>query len=235
MASTMPSKASGPPSVSASASSVAASHPGRQCGDTSSSQAPSRRPSRRPRNSFGSCRLASISWSKASNPYGAQMRSGSSSVFMQEPAEQVTLVGPGPADPATEGWFDGGIRRLQPERPVRMVDVVVLDIDPQDLLEVAAPDDQQPVQALGAHRPDPTFRMGVPFAACTGVISTSAPFEQNTSSKLRENFASWSRSRKHRRRPRSPSANNRLRACWVTQAPLRWRSPQPGPGGCPAR
>jgi hypothetical protein len=136
---------------------------------------------------------------------------------------------------ATEGWFDGGIRRLQPERPVRTVDVVVLDIDPQDLLEVAAPDDQQPVQALGAHRPDPTFRMGVPFAACTGVISTSAPFEQNTSPKLRENVASWSRSRKHRRRPRSPTANNRMRpAVWPRR---RWggRSPQPGPGGCSAR
>jgi hypothetical protein len=41
------------------------------------------------------------------------------------------------------------------------VGVVVLDIDPKDLLEVATPDDQQPVQALGAHRPDPALRVGV--------------------------------------------------------------------------
>jgi hypothetical protein len=41
------------------------------------------------------------------------------------------------------------------------VGVVVLDVDPKDLVEVAAPDDQQPVQALGAHCPDPAFRMGV--------------------------------------------------------------------------
>jgi hypothetical protein len=37
----------------------------------------------------------------------------------------------------------------------------------------------------------------------------------------RVNFASWSRSRKRSRRPRSPSAS-RLRACWVTQAPFGW-------------
>jgi hypothetical protein len=62
---------------------------------------------------------------------------------------------------AGKGWFDGWIRRLQPERPVWAMGVVVLDIDVEDLLEVAAPDDQQPVQALGAHRPDSAFRMGV--------------------------------------------------------------------------
>ena len=56
---------------------------------------------------------------------------------------------------------DGWIGRLLPERPVRTVGVVVLDIVPKDLLEAAAADDQQPVQALGAHRPDPTLRMGV--------------------------------------------------------------------------
>ena len=42
---------------------------------------------------------------------------------------------------AGRGWFDGWIRRLQPERPVRTVAVVVLEVDPKDLLEVAAPDD----------------------------------------------------------------------------------------------
>jgi hypothetical protein len=46
-------------------------------------------------------------------------------------------------------------------RPVRTVGVVVLVIDPKDLLEVAGPDDQQPVQALGAYRPDPALRVGV--------------------------------------------------------------------------
>ena len=39
---------------------------------------------------------------------------------------------------------------LQPERSVRTVDVVVLDVDAKHLLQVAAPGDQEPVQALGA-------------------------------------------------------------------------------------
>jgi hypothetical protein len=74
------------------------------------------------------------------------MRSCSLPVLVHETTEQVTSVDLGRRILATEGRFDSGIRRLQPERPVRTVGVVVLDIDPdrQDLLEVAAPDDQQP-------------------------------------------------------------------------------------------
>jgi hypothetical protein len=60
-------------------------------------------------------------------------------------------------DVPTGGW----IRRLQPERPVRTMTVVVVDIDPKHPLEVAAPDDQQPVKTLGADRPDPSLRVGV--------------------------------------------------------------------------
>jgi hypothetical protein len=41
------------------------------------------------------------------------------------------------------------------------VGVVVLDIDPNDLVQVASPDDEQPVQAHGVDRPDPAFRVGV--------------------------------------------------------------------------
>jgi hypothetical protein len=89
------------------------------------------------------------------------MRSCSLSVLVYESAEQVTPVYLGRMILAGKGWFDGWIRRLQPERPVWAMGVVVLDIDVEDLLEVAAPDDQQPVQALGAHRPDSAFRMGV--------------------------------------------------------------------------
>ena len=39
--------------------------------------------------------------------------------------------------------------------------VVVLDVDPKDLLEVAAPNNQQPVQALGTDRAHPALRVGV--------------------------------------------------------------------------
>src|SRR5215216_5059207 len=58
------------------------------------------------------------------------------------------------------------IWRCKPERPVGTVAVVVLDVDPEDLLEVAAADDQQPVQALGADCPHPALgervRLGCP-------------------------------------------------------------------------
>jgi hypothetical protein len=40
------------------------------------------------------------------------------------------------SQPAGRVWW------LQPERPVGTVSVVMLDVDPQDLLKVAAADDQ---------------------------------------------------------------------------------------------
>jgi hypothetical protein len=60
-------------------------------------------------------------------------------------------------DVQTGGW----IRRLQPERPVGTMTVVVVDIDPQHLLQVPSADDQQPVKALGADRSNPSLREGV--------------------------------------------------------------------------
>jgi hypothetical protein len=42
---------------------------------------------------------------------------------------------------------DARIRRLQPQRPVGTVAIVMLDVDPKDPLQVAAPDDWQPGQA----------------------------------------------------------------------------------------
>ena len=68
---------------------------------------------------------------------------------MHESAEQVAPVDLGRLIVATAGRFDGWIRRLQPEGPVGTMTVVVVDLDPQHLLEVAAADHQQPVQALG--------------------------------------------------------------------------------------
>jgi hypothetical protein len=56
------------------------------------------------------------------------------------------------ADRGNVGWI--GCVRAQ--RSVRAVPVVVLDVDPQDLLQLAAPDDQQPVQSLGRGRCRPT-------------------------------------------------------------------------------
>jgi hypothetical protein len=89
------------------------------------------------------------------------MRSCSLSVLVDETAKQVTSVHPDPLMLADERLIGGWIRRLQSKRSVRAMPVVVLDIDRQDLLQVAAPDDQRPVQAFGADRPNPTLRVGV--------------------------------------------------------------------------
>ncbi len=89
------------------------------------------------------------------------MRSCSSSVLVDETAKQVTSVHPDPLMLADEGLIGGWIRRLQLKCSVRAMPVVVLDIDPKHLLQVASPDDQQPVQALDADRPNPTLRVGI--------------------------------------------------------------------------
>jgi hypothetical protein len=88
------------------------------------------------------------------------MRSCSSSVLVEQTAEQVTAVHLGwvilGAGPGTS-W----VWRLQMQRPVRAVLVVVLHVDAQDPIQVALPDDQQPVQALDTNCPDPAFCVGV--------------------------------------------------------------------------
>ena len=71
------------------------------------------------------------------------------------------VVVPGLATLVDEVQTNGWTWRLQPERPMRSVRVVVLDVDPEHLFQVASPNDQQPVQALGPDRADPAFRMGV--------------------------------------------------------------------------
>jgi hypothetical protein len=50
------------------------------------------------------------------------------------------------------GW------RVQPERPMRAVGVVVLDVHPQHLVQVSATHDEHRVQALGADGTDPPRR-----------------------------------------------------------------------------
>jgi hypothetical protein len=80
---------------------------------------------------------------------------------MQETAEQVTSAHLTSFILTDDGQSGGSVRRLKPERPVGTVPVVVLDVDPEDLLQMAASNDQQPVQALGADGADPPFWVGV--------------------------------------------------------------------------
>jgi hypothetical protein len=89
------------------------------------------------------------------------MRSCSSLVLVKHSTKEVASAHPGSARLADQGRTGGGIGRFQPTRSVWTVLVVVLDIDPEDLLEVTAADDQQPVKALGADGPNPSLRIGV--------------------------------------------------------------------------
>jgi hypothetical protein len=80
---------------------------------------------------------------------------------MQQPAEQVAAVHLGSMISADGGQPSGSVRCLKSEGPVWTMPVVVLDGDPQDLLQVPSADDQQPIQALGADRADRSLGEGV--------------------------------------------------------------------------
>jgi hypothetical protein len=64
---------------------------------------------------------------------------------VEHAAEPVSPVHTAPI-PADDGWIGWWIRRFQPERSVGTVEVVMVHVDPKHVLQVAAPDDQQPVQ-----------------------------------------------------------------------------------------
>jgi len=88
------------------------------------------------------------------------MRSCSSPVLVKEATKQVASAQPGSPSLATQGQTGGWTRRFEPKRSVWTMLVVVLDIPPEDLLQVTTADDQHPVQALGADRTDPTLGAG---------------------------------------------------------------------------
>ena len=72
---------------------------------------------------------------------------------MEEPAESVAPAHCTWLALASDVQASRRIRRSQLQRPVRTMGVVVGGIDPEDLLEMAAPNDQQPVQALSLNPP----------------------------------------------------------------------------------
>ena len=74
------------------------------------------------------------------------MRSCSSPVLVKQATKEVAAAHPGLAD---QGQTGGWTRRFQPKRSVWTMSVVVLDVHPEDLLQVTTADDQQPVEALG--------------------------------------------------------------------------------------
>jgi hypothetical protein len=149
---------------------------------------------------------------------------------VKQTTEEVASAHPSSPSLPDQGQTGGWSRRFQPERPVRTMPVVVLDMPPEDLLQVTTADDQQPVEALGADGTDPTLGVGVGVRRLHRRDEhLGAEHVVEAAGELRVPVVDEERTR----RPRSPSTKGRLRACWVTQAPSGWTSPRPGrPGEC---
>jgi hypothetical protein len=150
---------------------------------------------------------------------------------MEETAEPITAANLTSLTLADDVQTGGLIRRLQPERPVRTMTVVVVDIDPKHTLQVPSPDDQQLVKALGPGRPDPSLREGVRVGRLhrgqqhRGAVRAEHVVE--ATGELRVAVAehkaqSW---------PSLVEFQEQVPGCWVTQAPsglavtpARWTS-----------
>ena len=96
--------------------------------------------------------------------------------------------------------------------------VEVPDVDAEDVLELAATEDQQPVEALPPHAADPAFGVGVRVRRLDRRPDDLDAFTAKTPSKARLNFVSRSWIKKRGRSPRSSRSMSRLRACWLIQA-----------------
>ena len=81
---------------------------------------------------------------------------------MEQTAEQIASTNLARLILADNRQPSRSVRCLKPERSMRTMPVVVLDIDPQDLLQVGSSYDQEPVQELGADGADPTGRIHCP-------------------------------------------------------------------------
>jgi hypothetical protein len=96
--------------------------------------------------------------------WGAQTRSSRCSfVFVEQAAEEVA-----PSDLERINGrcrrkigFAVAIRRAQVERSVGTLLVEMANVAAEDVLELAATEDQKPVEALPAHAADPAFGVGI--------------------------------------------------------------------------
>jgi hypothetical protein len=110
------------------------------------------------------------------------------------------------------------VRRSQVERSMRTLLVEVADVDAEHVLELAATEDQAPVEALPAHAADPTFGIGTRVRRLDRRSHDLEPSLRKVLSNARLNFVSRSWIRKRGRWLRSSRSISRLRACWVIHA-----------------
>jgi hypothetical protein len=82
------------------------------------------------------------------------------------------------------------------ERTVRPMRVVVVGVYAEDVLELAAAEDQHAIEALTPERADPALGVRPRRGARTGALITRMPSKRKTPSKSRVNLLSRSRIRK---------------------------------------
>jgi hypothetical protein len=108
--------------------------------------------------------------------------------------------------------------RDERERAMRPLRVVVGHVGAEHVREVAAADDQHPVETLGAHRTDETFGVGVRLRRPDRRMDHPDPFATKDLVESRTELAVAVVDQEPR--PVGTPVKLRLRACWVTQAPV---------------
>jgi hypothetical protein len=141
-------------------------------------------------------------------------------IFVDESAEQVASSHrSGPCDLiASRRRRRKRVGRFEAECAVRPALVVVADVNVGDVVELAAAEDQDPVEALAACAAQPALDVGVRVRGLDRVRMIAIPSLWKMASKARLSFLSRSWIRKRGRRPRSSRSISRLRACWIIQA-----------------
>src|SRR5205807_7709084 len=110
------------------------------------------------------------------------------------------------------------VGRLEVERAVGSLLVVVPDVDAEDMLELALAEDQEPVEAFAADAADPAFHVGVGVWRPDGRADDLDVLTRQEGVEARGNFASRSWIRKRTVWSWSSSSIRRLRACCSIQA-----------------
>src|SRR5438876_1738652 len=96
--------------------------------------------------------------------------------------------------------------------------VVVVGVDAEHPFEVTAVEDQQPVETLGTHSADEALRDRVRLRRPHRRLHDPDAFAAEHL--VERPLYLLSRSRIRNRTPRSEKSRPRLRACWLTQAPV---------------
>jgi hypothetical protein len=103
---------------------------------------------------------------------------------------------------------------------MRPVGVVVVDVHDEDVREVSAAPDEDPVEALPSDRPDAALRVGVGPRCPDGCAGDADPLAVEISSKARAKLLSRSRITNPTVVARSLRVQTRLRACWSIHSPF---------------